>query len=134
MIKKIKNGYTFTEVLVVVAIISIIMLLVFPNLPKSYASVAPRAYENKKGVILEVAKLYASDNSELFKGSTSTIQIEIEDLIKNNYINPDITKNNDNCDSEYGCIINPDTKKSLNKYLIIITKKGTMYETSMMEN
>ena len=133
MVKNTKNGYTLTEVLIVVVIISFITLIIVPNLPKTYAGINSREYENKKAIILEAAKLYGFDNANKFNNSKDTIQITVEDLIINNYINPDVTSDSDNCESNYGCVINPDAKESLNKYYILITKKGSIYETSMIE-
>ena len=127
-----KNGLTFTEVLLVIGLVSFVMLLVFPNLPKTLATVSSRAYAYKKEFILQAAKLYGIDNSYLFNENES-IQIKVEDLIMSEYISPDVTSDNDNCDSSYGCIINPDTNQSLNSKYITIIKKGTVYEASMDE-
>ena len=124
---KRKNGFTLTEVLVVTIILSFITTLVLVNFSKTLAITGSRAYQDKISIILEAAKLYGSDNSQVFNVNDS-IEITIGKLIENDYIKPDVTSGDDNCNSSYGCIINPDTNESLNDEFVKIIKNGAIYE------
>ncbi len=135
MNKMKKKGFTLVEVLIIVSILAVIVSVVLPTFLSIRSKVNSRAYEKKKELILEASKLYGLDNSKSFKMVGDSIQVTIEELIINDYLNPDVKYGSDNCSSEYGCVINSETKESLNNLCVVITKKGiNVYDAQYIEN
>lgn len=126
-----KKGFTLSEVLVTLALISVILLIVVPSIMLITRRINKRLFEGKKEVILAAAELYGKDNSSSFD-QNSELQINVAMLLQTGYIEPD-EKNSDKCpsgvnlDNSNGCIINPIDKANLNEIQIKIIKKNDTY-------
>lgn len=130
-----KKGFTLSEILVTIAIISVIMLIAVPSIISINSRVNKRLYESKKELILISAKQYGMDNLSLFNEDTLTITVY--DLIKTNYIKADKDKNNLCENSIYkddGCIFNPEDDSIINEKEILLTKSGYRVTTKFLEN
>ena len=82
-----KNGFTFYDILIIVAVLAVSALIVIPKV-----SNALDASDNKEEVYkemlsnyLSIAEKYGNDKKEEIKASEGTI-ISIDDLIKSGYL------------------------------------------------
>lgn len=61
-----KNGFTLVEIIGVIVILSILMVIIIPNITKSSTSAKIQIYRTKMETIKNGAILYAQDNYRLF--------------------------------------------------------------------
>lgn len=124
-----KKGFTLSEVLVVIALISVIMLVAIPSLILIKKKINKRLFEAKKELILTAAEQYAGENDGLFDlNPNSEITIKINDLIVYGYVESE--NNIKNCTKEeysMGCIVNPETNEIINNISILITRGKNIY-------
>lgn len=122
-----KKGFTISEVLTVIIIISIIITIAIPSISTITDRINKRLLEGKKEVILSAAEQYGKDNESLFMLSDN-VTIYLYQLIEQEYIDKDVDFNEDNCTNstiDYkGCVINPVDKTSLNNTIILLKKDG----------
>lgn len=141
-----KKGFTLTELLVVIALISVLALLVVPNVMKVRNNINERLYSEKLDYILSAAELYASNNPDLFSEGDSTT-VNVAQLIHNGYLkadgsgtectkyykepNPESGETEGTIEniisdyiSEKGCILDPRFGTSLNFIQVVVTKKN----------
>ena len=127
---KNKKGFTLSEVLVVVALVSIILLIVIPSILLINRRINRRLLEGKKEVILTAAELYGNDNSNMFENANAELEITVGILLETGYIEAD-EKDTNNCDIETyrnGCVIDPMNKdENLNDTPIMIYKKNNTF-------
>lgn len=128
-----KRGFTFVELIAVIAIIGILSVIVVPNIIKINQNVDVRLAEEKKDHIINAAELYGNNNPDLFAG-TDTAEIKVNDLVIAGYLDND---SKEGCaEKESNCIINPaydetkdekeiDGKKSFNDVCVKLVKKNT---------
>ncbi len=127
---KNRNGFTLTEVLVVIAIIAVIVVIAVPSIIVVNKNMNERMYNNKLDLIEAAAELYGTNNPDAFN-ATNEEYVTVGQLIASGFLEPDTTKNDSNCDSDEGCLIDPrcsddDTigcKRSMNDIQILITKE-----------
>lgn len=83
-----KKGFTLVELLAVVILLSIILIVVFNLVSSSIRTGKQNAYEAQISEIINSAKKWGVENSELLPdiGSASTINIDIVTLINEGYI------------------------------------------------
>ena len=115
-----KKGFTLTEVIVVIVLISIIIAIAVPSIIAIRNRINQRLLEGKKDIILVAAELYGQDNPQLF--NPNEFVVTVGELVESNYIEKDSEQNSSNCPDSYGCVINPVDKKSLNDIQILIKK------------
>jgi len=118
---KKKEGFTLTEVLIVIALIGALLTIAIPSIIHVRKGINERLLESKKKTILFAAEEYARD-----KGINIETIIHVYDLI-GPYIDADIKKNDTNCsgdNTEGGCVINPVDDLSLNNDTILIKRNG----------
>ncbi len=133
---KEKKGFTLTELLVVIVIIAVVAAIAVPSIILINKNINKRLYDNKVEMIEAAAKVYATDNPDIF-GEQLTVKIYVGELINNDYLDPEYDSSNasvDDCNiyetnsstsnATVGCIINPvDKSKTLNSEYVLITKK-----------
>ncbi len=120
-----KKGFTLTELLVVVAIISIITLIAVPSVVAINKNMNKRIYGNKVETIISAAQIYAGNNPDIFNGRTE-VKVYVRELIQTNYVSSDVAAGTGNCSSEstMGCLIDPRNKISMNENYVLLKKKG----------
>lgn len=121
-----KNGFTLIELLGVIIILSILSLIVFPLLLKQINKSKEEIEKVNEVLILDAAKDYVFDNENSFKKiNGNSYCISIENLIKGNYLNPNIKDSNNNrIDLNKMIEINYNE----NKFTYKITNKNTCVE------
>lgn len=125
MSKLNKKGFTFIEILAVVALMAIIVLVAVPSIMLVKSKINLRLYNTKKNLILSAAELYAQDEN-----ITLTTEVKVQTLLDDSYIKPDEKANGANCPQKYtnGCVLSS-TKKSIlnNTYIKITVSKNKTY-------
>jgi len=121
-----KKGFTLIELLGVIIILSILSLIVFPLLLKQVNKSKEEIEKVNEVLILDAAKDYVFDNENSFKKiNGNSYCISIENLIKGNYLNPNIKDSNNNrIDLNKMIEINYNE----NKFTYKITNKNTCVE------
>jgi len=121
-----KKGFTLIELLAVIIILSILSLIVFPLLLKQVNKSKEEIEKVNEVLILDAAKDYVFDNENSFKKiNGNSYCISIENLIKGNYLNPNIKDSNNNrIDLNKMIEINYNE----NKFTYKITNKNTCVE------
>lgn len=104
-----KKGFTLTELLATIAILSVVITIAVPAVIGVSNSIKENMYKSKIKLILQNAKLYGEDNY-----ITSETRIRISDLCDKNYI-----KKDDGLES--GCLKNPKDNKLMDSCEIILT-------------
>ena len=85
-----KKGFTLVEILVVVALISVIMIIAIPSIMSVNKKMNEREFAAKKELIISAAEMYGKDNKDsLFPGSSTTSSVTVQVLLDNKYIEPD---------------------------------------------
>lgn len=120
-----KKGFTLAEVLAVIIIMGILITIAIPSINTITKNINKRVLDSKKEMILSSAEKYGKEHAEEFENGS--IQIQVIDLIIENYISPDEKNGSENCNDSAGCVINPETKASLNNVKIVIHKEGDGY-------
>ncbi len=121
-----KKGFTLTELLVVIFIISLLLTLVVPSILFIRKAINENLYERKKEMILLDAELFGKD-----LGFTSDTLIHVYDLVINDYILADVDNKNEKCTGNHttkGCVTNPIDDSSLNDTPILIKRNKKGYE------
>ena len=114
-----KKGFTFVELLVVIALIGVIFVIAFPTVYTINKRVNERLYKTKIELILSAAEMYAQDE----KVEDEVTVVTVEDLLENKYLVKD-KKDNSSCESIHGCIFNPLTNEPFNDLEILVTKSS----------
>lgn len=114
-----KKGFTLTELLVVIALIAVLVVIAVPAVRTIQKNIKTKEWESKIGLIETAAVLYAQDNIEDFP----TI-ITVLDLLEEDYLEADFKKDENSCNDEAGCMINPLTNTIINDRQIEITKNS----------
>ena len=81
-----KNGFTLTEILAVVIILSLLMLIIAPNLLNNIKNKQNKITEAQKQMIEEAANLYA----ESYFSEDDNVCITVGDLIDYGFLNNDV--------------------------------------------
>ena len=92
-----KKGFTLVEMLAVLGVISVIMVLVIPNISTSSNKSKTKMYQTKEESILKAYKMCTDDDNDTSKCNTP------KNLIINGYLLTDDLKST--CDSN--CIKDP---------------------------
>lgn len=74
-----KKGFTLVEIITTVALVSVLMLIVIPNLLSQLSSKSKDAGEGEQKIIEEAARVYVDKHQEEFKDVTDRC-ITIEEL------------------------------------------------------
>lgn len=125
-----KKGFTLTEVLAVIALISLLLLIAVPSVAYMKKRINKRLFETEKDIILVAAEQYAVDNDSLFDSSTTgEIITNPGELLMFGYIEPDVidVKSCPKDEYAYGCIIEPSSKKILNDVEILLVRSKRKY-------
>ncbi len=135
---KKKYGFTLTELLVVIVIISVISAIVIPSYILINKNINERLYNTKIDIIVSSAKSYVSDNPDVFYGE-EYVKVYVGELINNNYLEVEETDSTkvSNCEKynngsseidTIGCIYDPRNKNiSLNNEYVLIHKENIGY-------
>jgi len=95
-----KNGFTLVEVLAIIILISLLTILITPNLLKLRNKVDDKRIEEVNDIIISKAKYYVSSNdlkNEIKSVSSgSKYVITLSDLEQNNYLEEDFSDVYDN--------------------------------------
>ena len=116
-----KKGFTLTEIIVVIVLISILIAIAVPSILSIRNRINQRLLESKKDTILVAAELYGQDNSQLF--ITDEFIITVGELVNAGYVEKDVEENGENCTDSFGCVINPVDNTSLNNVKILVKKE-----------
>ena len=73
------KGFTLVEIITTVALISILMLLVIPNLLSQLSTKNQEASEQEAKILVEAARVYVDRHHELYENKTSDC-IKLETL------------------------------------------------------
>lgn len=126
---KNKNGFTLVELLAVIVLISLIMVIVVPQVQKVAYQSKVKLCKSKITLAEDALNLWSQDNNKCFtkdggcnilnycylEGNKTTCTVKFEDLAKNNLVNYD--KKIDNIDT----LINPIDNSSLNNLEFKVT-------------
>lgn len=94
--RKNKNGFTLTELIVTIALIGVVMIIAFPAIGNLKSSNEDKKYEAYAEVLENAAKIYVDSNSDKI---TTCAKIEYSELKK--YIKNSRVDKNLNCESSY---------------------------------
>ena len=116
---KIKNGFTFIELLAVMAIIGILSLLTIPTIEKITKENREKIYQTQLDNIILALKNWASDNKEYLPVEDGeTLTITLGNLKSDGYIEYEVK--------------NPETNKCFdNEITLKITKEKKNYDYSI---
>lgn len=79
-----KKGFTLIEVLAVIVIISILTIVVMPNILNSVNNKKGEISDNAKRMIYDAADIYLKENSEIYPNTNeATYCIKLETLVTN---------------------------------------------------
>lgn len=115
-----KKGFTLSEIIAVIILISIIVAIAVPSVLSVRKRVNERLFEGKKETILVAAELYGQDNPHLF--NPDEFIVTVGELVNANYVEKDTEQNDKNCSDSYGCAINPIDNSSLNNVKILVKR------------
>lgn len=117
--KKIKNGFTFVELLAVITIIGILSLIALPTIEKVTKDSKEKVYQTQLNNIILALKNWASDNKEYLPTSESeALTITLGTLKADGYIDYELK--------------NPKTNKCFdNEMYLKITKEKKNYDYSI---
>ena len=126
-----KKGFTLTELLVVIALISIIVLIAVPSVISISKRINKRVYNAKIQEIVSAAELYGTNNPDLFNGRTE-VKVYISELVDKGFVSTDSKSDTAVCKADSadhrtskGCVVNPVDKVSMNQNFVIIKKEAS---------
>ena len=116
-----KKGFTLVEVLSIIVLLGLVALLAFPSVDRYLKDARQKAYNTQINNIALSAENWGVDNKLLLpKGEGETMEITLGFLIDEGYVDFDI--------------VNPITKKTLSKELVILIKKtGNIYNYEVLD-
>ena len=116
-----KKGFTLTELLVVIALISIIVLIAVPSVVSISKRINKRVYNAKIQEIVTAAELFGTNNPDLFNGRTE-VKVYISELVNKGFVSTDSKSDTAVCKADAtehrtskGCVVNPVDKSSMKK-------------------
>ena len=126
---KNNKGFTFVEILAVLVLISLMMVIIVPNVQKVAYQSKVKLCKSKISLAEDALNLWSRDNNKCFtkeggcnilsyctsEGNVSTCRVKFEDLAKNNLVNYD--KKVEDIDT----LINPIDNSSLNNLEFNVT-------------
>lgn len=128
---KNNKGFTFVEILAVLVLISLMMVIIVPNVQKVAYQSKVKLCKSKISLAEDALNLWSRDNNKCFtkeggcnmlsyctsdpEGNESTCRVKFEDLAKNNLVNYD--KKVEDIDT----LINPIDNSSLNNLEFKVT-------------
>ena len=84
---KNKKGFTLMELLGTITIITIIMLIVFPNILNLVRKTEVKLTESQKQIIYSASNLYIANNSSEYEMKSGDVyNIKLNKLVSNNYL------------------------------------------------
>ena len=114
-----KKGFTLIELLGVIILLGVLALVVFPLLLKQINNAKKGIKTATDVLILEAAQDYVNDKTnEFIKQEGNSYCVSIEELIKENYFNPDI-KDEENNKINSGRVIEIKYQKNEFKYKLV---------------
>ena len=111
---KNNKGFTLVEVLAVVAILLLIIAIITPNIIKQFKNAGQITDKEQINSLINIAKIYMNENTELFPESNNTYEITITELKESGLIKKEQ-------------ILNPSTKEELTG-CILVSKKNNKYK------
>ena len=83
-----KNGYTFKDILIIVAILAVSAVIILPKVSNALreGDTKDEIYNEMLSTYLERAEKYGNDHTDEIKENTDGTVVTIDDLIKENYI------------------------------------------------
>ena len=83
-----KNGYTFKDILIIVAILAVSAVIILPKVSNALreGDTKDEIYNEMLSNYLERAEKYGNDHKDEIKENTDGTVVTIDDLIKENYI------------------------------------------------
>lgn len=123
-----KKGFTLVEVLIVVALLAVIFSISVPRIINIIGSSDKRNFETKKSLIVNAAEMYVQDNHYELE-LTDAYYVSVNDLLKKNYLEPDLAPGEGNCNASYteGCVVNGTDGTILNNNIIKVEVKNKRY-------
>lgn len=122
---KNNKGFTLVEILAVLVLISLMMVIIVPNVQKVAYQSKVKLCKSKISLAEDALNLWSRDNNKCFtkeggcnilshctsEGNVSTCRVKFEDLAKNNLVNYD----------DIDTLINPIDNSSLNNLEFKVT-------------
>lgn len=114
---KNKNAFTLVELIAVITLLAAILLVSVPTVINTIRKNEERKYQNFNDAIIRAAELYVErnrDNYTTLSSSGSTIDIDTETLIAEDYLSGDLKDPNNKSVSEYKVTVTVQSDKRLN--------------------
>ena len=113
-----KKGFTLVELLGVIVILSILMLVIFPNVVGVIKGKSEEKYTKIDDIVLNAADILIKENIDKFSNSDGTSYcILISELVSEGYINKSIIDKNKKYKDEKGIYVTY-VNNVLNKELV----------------
>ena len=111
-------GFTLIELMATIVIISIVVILTFPNIVNQIKKSKDANKENVNSIVISAAKKYVNDHPNKFEENGSDYCIMIKDLVDNDYLKEDVVN-----DKNYNIIDHLISVKFNNNFTYKITEK-----------
>ena len=81
-----KKGFTLIELIGIIVILGVISFIVFPVVSSSIKNGKEKAYNEQVGRIIEAAKKWANDNTDLLPSDDEELYVNINTLVSSGFI------------------------------------------------
>ena len=116
-----KKGFTLIELIGIIVILGVISFIVFPVVSSSIKNGKEKAYNEQVGRIIEAAKKWANDNTDLLPSDDEELYVNINTLVSSGFIK----KNKE------GNLINP--KDNTNMTGCVLIRYASVYNQYTFE-
>ena len=118
-----KKGFTLTEILVVIALISMLTAIVVPSVIFANKKIKEKSYNTKMELVLASAKQFTKDNKANLFENSNCVLITVKDLVDNGYYEEDGDD-----------VIDPRTNETLLYEKIVLLKVDNSYITKKYDD
>ena len=110
-----KKGFTLVEIIAILIILAVISTIALPAVISAIEDSRQRAYDSQVNIIIESAKKWGVENTELLPTGDSTYKLYLSKLVNEQYV----------ANAENGKIRNPKNSKSYMEGCIYISFNET---------
>lgn len=138
-----KKGFTLVEILAVIVLLGVIIAIAVPAITAMRRNILEKEDADQINSLESAAIYYAQDHEKNeidvinyangLAVTTYPINVTVEQLLSEGYIEPTVKSNGTTCTYSSGCLIRPSDNSIINSKVIIVSKTNNKLKAEYQE-